>query len=190
MGSLRLKERIDIAHKAARLSELPSFFFDHILVQTTNDNYWRIWEPLYYYSRKFGCVFEVEPGFVSDLASLPAISRVIFNRNGPSKLPSILHDRGYETGGILCVYRVECLHTLRQMLRDYSDYRTLVHADETLALVETRALSRFQIDQLFLESMAATGCPRFEQLAFYHAVRAGGSRRFGASKLAEAVKLD
>ena len=40
----------------------------------------------------------VQKGFITDLASIPRLLRAVFDVNGPSRLPGVLHDWLYCTG--------------------------------------------------------------------------------------------
>lgn len=56
-------------------------------------NEWRLLASLIYYtSDKYCHAIAVPKGFITDLASIPAALRMIFNPNGESRKAAVLHD--------------------------------------------------------------------------------------------------
>ena len=55
---------------------------------------WVVLSPLVYHSFS-GKTHGVPSGFITDLASIPALFRTIFNQNDASRKPSVLHDSLY-----------------------------------------------------------------------------------------------
>jgi hypothetical protein len=64
------------------------------LVALPEPGKWKLLNRLQVLNDK-GDSFYVPPGFITDLASLPRIIRGLFNRNGRSRKPSVLHDYLY-----------------------------------------------------------------------------------------------
>lgn len=56
-------------------------------------NLWAVVQPLMY--KTFGDTITVPRGFVTDLASIPRVLRAVFNVNGLSRAPAVLHDYLY-----------------------------------------------------------------------------------------------
>lgn len=162
------------------MSRPASFFFDnHPAMRPGQSRMWHMDQALYFYSDKHQAVFIVEKDFETDLASIPRIFRRIFNVNGKSRLPAVLHDKGYEDGaGTYHVIPVENSAHLFALENAYNSGAHDLVADLGIESQEIQ-LTRKQTDLLFLESMPSQRMNRAEQLAMYHAVRVGGWTYWG-----------
>ncbi len=69
-----------------------------VYMDSKQDDEWILTSEMVYFSPVFGEI-RIEPGFVSDLASIPSIAQPVFKVNGRSRLAAVLHDKLYETKG-------------------------------------------------------------------------------------------
>lgn len=66
-------------------------FLTQLDLRAYQPNEWLVINPLQYRSIS-GALYTVPAGFVTDLASIPAMVRVIISPNGPSRRAAVLHD--------------------------------------------------------------------------------------------------
>lgn len=158
----------------------PSFFFDdRPLVRIGRRRKWETGQCLYFYSDTHKAVFIVEECFETDLASIPWFLQWRYNVNGRSRLPAILHDKGYEHGaGKYQIIPVDDAAHLFALQNAYNDGALDLVADLGIESQEIQ-LTRKQTDLLFIESMPCQNIPRSKQLAMYHGVRVGGWYSWG-----------
>lgn len=75
------------------MSKVPRFLTDLILRDNDVPNEWVLVDSLIYYtSKKFCRTVSVPKGFITDLASIPAMLRSLFNVNGASRKAAVIHD--------------------------------------------------------------------------------------------------
>lgn len=65
------------------------------IASPTGVRWWRLAEPLSYYSWRIGKMLVVPEGFATDLASIPRIAQPIIPKDGGVLWPAVLHDYLY-----------------------------------------------------------------------------------------------
>lgn len=120
-------------------------FLTYLEVKPESRNTWRLLRPLDYGTRD-GVLIRVPAGFVNDLASIPAVFRVVLPVNDLHREAAVLHDYLYYRQGSIW------------------DNRTK----------NSIYLTRAECDALFYDAMIERGTPRWKARAMFGAVRAFG----------------
>lgn len=108
---------------------------------------WRTVDEIVHNDRRANATVLIEPGFQTDLASIPAIFRVyVSNQDHRIRKPAIIHDWLYKKRGRCYLYE--------------SWHRT--------------KLDRKEVDQVFYRHLRKTGVGKIKSYLMYFAVRIGG----------------
>lgn len=72
--------------------------FTNLLLETIDDKpgFFKVAEETTYFWNSTLSRYDVEEGFETDLASIPAFMRIFFSKVGVSRKPAVFHDHMYE----------------------------------------------------------------------------------------------
>ena len=126
---------------------MSSFTTELVVTPLDDGRRWRVDEPFEYWIEEVGRGprVVVEPGFITDFASVPRLFWNIFPPWGRYGKAAVVHDHLYQTLGLI------------------------IEQDGT-----EKHISRARCDRIFLEAMAVLGVPAWKRWVMWAGVRMGG----------------
>ena len=79
---------------------MESQFFGTLKADHVEGNWWRLQEPLGFYSAKYDLTICAPPGFVTDFASVPRLPLAYLFAGNTGHWEAVIHDTGYRFGTV------------------------------------------------------------------------------------------